>query len=117
MIRHNILSGFSLFVIGLFLGAVLTQLTINSQVIYNTDDLVQVPTCVYKTETGLNILPTKDICCETIANFNTCKSNDDLIAFEKDKIIAKRVCYNVNGELKVFFNTALEEYCKNNGYL
>ena len=115
--RNNILFAFSLFLIGLFLGAVLTQQVMHARVIYDTADIEQVPTCLYKTDTGLNILPTKDICCETIKNFNHCEDNYELISFEKDKVMAKRVCYNLYGELKVFFNPDLEVYCKHEGYL
>jgi len=99
-------------------GIFLSTINITSEVTKEISVTEQFDNCIYQTRTGINILPNKDICCNTIKGFLKCTPQAQIVPFGDNSISTNKYCYNnKHGELKLYYNEELEAYCKNNGYL
>ncbi len=76
-------------------------------------------TCLYQTRTGANILPNKELCCDTMKRFFKCEPIDETeIFYGSYSAMVNYQCYNsVDGELKLFLWKDLEIFCRNEGYI
>jgi len=102
-------------IIGIFIGFSLNQIKDNP--IVGMKQKTPFETCIYQTKTGVNILPNKDICCNTISKFLKCEPTNKEITYGEFSIQMNRQCFNKkDGDLKLYLNEDLLNYCKTEGF-
>lgn len=112
----NVLFILLLVLIAFYLGFLLEN-KITGEVII--DDAISIDTCLYQTRTGINVLPNKEICCDTMRRFFKCQRlTETEIFYGTHSAFVNMQCYNNHeGELKLFFSDDLNKFCEKEDYI